>query len=89
MNVGLVMDIAIEALTVMVLIASPGLGAALATGLIIGILQAATSIQEMTLSFIPKLAVIALALGIFGEWLIAILIDYFETVIERIRTMTI
>ena len=87
MNVGLVMDIAIEALTVMVLIASPVLGAALATGLIIGILQAATSIQEMTLSFIPKLGVMALALAIFGEWQIAILIDYFETVFERIRTM--
>ena len=89
MNVGLVMDIAIEALTVMVLIASPVLGAALATGLIIGILQAATSIQEMTLSFIPKLAVMALALAIFGEWHIAILIDYFETVFERIRTITL
>ena len=89
MNVGLVMDIAIEALTVMGLIASPVLGAALATGLIIGILQAATSIQEMTLSFIPKLAVMALALAIFGEWQIAILIDYFETVFERIRTMTL
>ena len=89
MNVGLVMDIAIEALTVMVLIASPVLGAALATGLIIGILQAATSIQEMTLSFIPKLAVMALALAIFGEWQISILIDYFETVFERIRTMTL
>ena len=89
MNVGLVMDIAIEALTVMVLIASPVLGAALATGLSIGILQAATSIQEMTLSFIPKLAVMALALAIFGEWQIAILIDYFETVFERIRTMTL
>ena len=68
---------------------SPVLGAALATGLIIGILQAATSIQEMTLSFIPKLAVMALALAIFGEWQIAILIDYFETVFERIRTMTL
>ena len=89
MNVGLVMDIAIEALTVMVLIASPVLGAALATGLIIGILQAATSIQEMTLSFIPKLAVMALSLAIFGEWQIAILIDYFETVFERIRTITL
>ena len=89
MEVGLVMDIAIEALTVMVLIASPVLGAALATGLIIGILQAATSIQEMTLSFIPKLAVMAVALAIFGEGQIAILIDYFETVFERIRTMTL
>ena len=73
-----------------VLISSgPFLGAALAIGLIIGIIQAATSIQEMTLSFIPKLAVMALALAIFGEWQIAILIDYFETVFERIRTMTL
>ncbi|MBA57616.1 MAG: flagellar biosynthetic protein FliQ [Gammaproteobacteria bacterium] len=89
MDVGSVMDMAVEALTVMVMIASPVLGAALATGLIIGILQAATSIQEMTLSFIPKLAVMAIALAIFGEWQLAVLLDYFETVFERIRTMTL
>jgi flagellar biosynthetic protein FliQ len=89
MDIGSVMDMAVEALTVMVMIASPVLGAALATGLIIGILQAATSIQEMTLSFIPKLAVMAIALAIFGEWQLAVLLDYFETVFERIRTMTL
>ena len=89
MDVGSVMDMAVEALTVMVMIASPVLGAALATGLIIGILQAATSIQEMTLSFIPKLAVMAIALAIFGEWQLAVLLDYFETVFERIRTVTL
>jgi len=81
------MDIAIEALSVMVLVAAPILGAALGTGLIVGILQAATSIQEMTLSFIPKLGMMLLALIIFGEWQLALMVDYFDAVFERIRTM--
>lgn len=87
MEPGIVMDIAIEALLVMVLVAAPILGAALGTGLIVGILQAATSIQEMTLSFIPKLGMMLLALIIFGEWQLALLVDYFDVVFERIRTM--
>lgn len=87
MDTGFVLDIAFEAIKVMILIAAPVLGAALGTGLLIGILQAATSIQEMTLSFIPKLAIMTLALLLFGEWQLAILIDYFEIVFERIRTM--
>ena len=87
MDVGIVMDIAIEALLVMILVAAPILGAALGTGLIVGILQAATSIQEMTLSFIPKLGMMLLALIIFGEWQLALLVDYFDAVFERIRTM--
>tara|TARA_B100001105_G_scaffold248776_1_gene234902 strand:- start:614 stop:883 length:270 start_codon:yes stop_codon:yes gene_type:complete len=87
METGIVMDIAIEALLVMVLVAAPILGAALGTGLIVGILQAATSIQEMTLSFIPKLGMMLLALIIFGEWQLALLVDYFDVVFERIRTM--
>ena len=87
MDPGFAMDIAIEALSVMVLVAAPVLGAALGTGLIVGILQAATSIQEMTLSFIPKLGMMLLALIIFGEWQLALLVDYFDAVFERIRTM--
>ena len=87
MDPGIVMDIAIEALLVMLLVAAPILGAALGTGLIVGILQAATSIQEMTLSFIPKLGMMLLALIIFGEWQLALLVDYFDAVFERIRTM--
>ena len=87
MEPGFVMDIAIEALSVMVLVAAPILGAALGTGLIVGILQAATSIQEMTLSFIPKLGMMLLALIIFGEWQLALLVDYFDAVFDRIRTM--
>ena len=88
MDIGFVLDIANEAIMVMILVAAPILGAALGTGLLIGILQAATSIQEMTLSFIPKLAVMVIALIIFGEWQIALLVDYFEIIFERIRTIT-
>lgn len=88
MDIGFVLDIAIEAIMVMILVAAPILGAALGTGLLIGILQAATSIQEMTLSFIPKLAVMVIALIIFGEWQIALLVDYFEIIFERVRTIT-
>ena len=57
MNVGDVITIGQDALWTAVLIASPLLGTALLLGVVIGVLQAATSIQEMTLSFIPKLVV--------------------------------
>ncbi len=87
MDTSLVLDIAVEAIVVIVLVAAPVLGAALATGLLIGTLQAATSIQEMTLSFIPKLAAMVLALVLFGEWQLAIMIDYFEVIFERIQTL--
>ena len=89
MDIGFVLDIANEAIMVMILVAAPILGAALGTGLLIGILQAATSIQEMTLSFIPKLAVMVLSLVIFGEWQIAVLAEYFNDIFERVRTITL
>jgi flagellar biosynthetic protein FliQ len=71
------------------LVGAPVLGAALLSGLLVGVLQAATSIQEMTLSFIPKLAVMLLALTIFGEWQLSILAEHFEAIFERIRTVTL
>ena len=89
MDTSLVMDIAGESLRVTVLVAAPILAAALMSGLLVGILQAATSIQEMTLSFIPKLVVMTLAIILFGEWQIAVLADYFETIFERVRTITL
>ena len=89
MDTSLVMDIAVESLRVTVLVAAPILAAALMSGLLVGILQAATSIQEMTLSFIPKLVVMTLAIILFGEWQIAVLADYFDTIFERVRTITL
>ena len=78
-----------DSLKVTILVAAPILAAALISGLLVGIIQAATSIQEMTLSFIPKLAVMVLSLAVFGEWQIAVLAEYFNDIFERVRTITL
>ena len=84
MDVAQVIELGRESLLVAVMVATPLLGVALAVGLLIGIIQAATSIQEMTLSFIPKLGVMVLALMVFGGWQIAIMVDFFQRIFERI-----
>jgi flagellar biosynthetic protein FliQ len=58
-------------------------------GLVIGIIQAATSINEMTLSFIPKLIAEALALLLFGGWMLNTLVDFTRSIFERIPTLFI
>ena len=62
----------------------PFLGAALAIGLIIGIIQAATSIQEMTLSFVPKIVLVILAMGMMANFFLVSLTDYFQFIFETI-----
>ena len=89
MDAAQVIDLGRESLWIAVMVAAPLLGVALAVGLLIGIFQAATSIQEMTLSFIPKLAVMVLALVIFGGWQIAVMVDFFQRIFERIPTLFI
>lgn len=84
MDAAQVIDLGRESLWVAVMVAAPLLGVALAVGLFVGILQAATSIQEMTLSFIPKLGAMVLALAIFGSWQIATMVDFFRRIYERI-----
>ena len=84
MDASQVIELGRESLWVAVMVASPLLGVALAVGLLIGIFQAAPSIQEMTLSFIPKLGVMVLALMAFGSWQIAIMVDFFGRIFERI-----
>jgi|TARA_B100000676_G_scaffold21071_1_gene18241 flagellar biosynthetic protein FliQ len=68
-----------------VLISSgPFLGAALAIGLVIGIIQAATSIQEMTLSFVPKIVIVIFAIGFLANFLLVSLTDYFQFIFDTI-----
>ena len=68
-----------------VLISSgPFLGAALALGLVIGIIQAATSIQEMTLSFVPKIVIVIFAIGFLANFLLVSLTDYFQFIFDTI-----
>lgn len=87
LDTALVIDMGREALWVSVLIAGPLLGIALAVGLIIGVIQAATSINEMTLSFIPKLVGLVLILIVLGSWQISVLVDFTRKIYERIPTL--
>ncbi len=70
------MDLAHSTLFVTSMIAAPLLLVALATGLVIGMLQAATQINESTLSFIPKLLVLVLTLFAVGPWILRVLVDF-------------
>ena len=87
MDTAAVVDIGREALWMTVLISAPLLGVSLMVGLVIGILQAATSINEATLSFIPKLAALALTLAVVGGWQLATLIDYTRSIFQRIPSL--
>ena len=70
------------------LIAGPVLLVALIVGLTIGILQAATSINEMTLSFVPKVVIVYIALALLASYIMIQLSDYFQFVFEQIRTIS-
>lgn len=79
MSDGLILDLLRESLWSAVLVATPLLAAALVLGLVIGVLQALTSIQEMTLTFVPKVAamgaVLWVSMDVMGETLIAFFRD--------------
>ena len=71
-----VLTIAQQALWVTALVAAPLLLTALVVGLVVSIFQAATQINEMTLSFIPKLLAIVLVLIVLGAWMTRVLVNY-------------
>ncbi len=76
-----------HALELTVTLAAPLLLTALAVGLIVGIFQAATQINEMTLSFIPKLLAMAAVLAITGPWMLRQLVEYTRNLITNIPGM--
>lgn len=78
------LTVANQALWVLVLTAAPILVPALLAGLILGMVQAATSINEQTLTFVPKLLVVAVSLVIFGSMILGLLSDFTIGVFERI-----
>ncbi|MEE3361894.1 MAG: flagellar biosynthesis protein FliQ [Pseudomonadota bacterium] len=67
--------------------AGPVLAVALAVGLLIGILQAATSINDATLSFVPKLAIVLMTMGLVAGFMLTTMSDYFAFVFETIATI--
>lgn len=76
-----------QALWVTMMIAAPLLLSALAVGLLVGMFQAATQINEMTMSFIPKLLVLGLALNIAGPWMLSTIMTFTRQLIQQIPSL--
>jgi flagellar biosynthetic protein FliQ len=76
-----------QALWVTMLIAGPLLMSALAVGLLVGMFQAATQINEMTMSFIPKLFVLVMALILAGPWMLSVISNYTRDLFEQIPSL--
>lgn len=80
----MVMTIGQRALEITILLAAPLLLAALVIGLLVGVFQAATQINEMTLSFIPKLIGMAGTLVVAGPWMLKTIVSYTRELFESI-----
>jgi len=74
------LDVVREGIYTLLLTASPALILALSVGIMIGIFQAVTSINEQTLTMVPKILVVFLTLVFFGGWMLQNLIDYFTQI---------
>lgn len=80
--------VAQQALWVLALASAPILIPALIAGLVLGMVQAATSINEQTLSFVPKLIVVAACLALFGGAIMVLLADFTREIFDRIPEIT-
>ncbi len=87
MNPEYVMTMGRHAMEVTLMVAAPMLLVALIIGLVVSIFQAATQINEMTLSFIPKLVGIFVALVVAGPWMLTVMLDYMRELFAGIPGM--
>jgi len=72
----MVIDLGAKAIVLVLYVAGPMLGFGLAAGLLIAIFQAVTSIQEMTLTFIPKILAVIASLILFGSWMLQVTLQF-------------
>lgn len=82
-----VMVLGHDAMKIALMVAAPLLLAALASGLIISLLQAATQVNEQTLSFIPKILAVAATVVVAGPWMLNLLLDYIRTLFSNLPYM--
>ncbi|GAB5348454.1 flagellar biosynthetic protein FliQ [Alteriqipengyuania sp. 357] len=83
-EMSLLLSMADRMLWTTALVAAPILLAALALGLVIGLIQAATSVNEQTLTFVPKLAAVAFVLVVFGASMMALVMDFSQDIFVEI-----
>ena len=87
MNPENVMTMGRQAIEITLMVAAPMLLVALIVGLLVSIFQAATQINEATLSFIPKLIGIFVAMVVAGPWMLSVLVDYMRQVLTSIPSL--
>jgi flagellar biosynthetic protein FliQ len=87
MSIGFVVTLLRNSVLQTLILASPVLLVAMTVGLVISIFQATTSIQDQSLTFVPKILAIFLTLGLAGSWMINLLINYTTTLFELIPSM--
>ena len=88
MDFDLIVRIVRDSLLQILLLSAPMLGISMFVGLLISIFQATTSIQEQTLTFVPKIVSIFLALIVFGNWMLSSLVDFSRRLCDMIPLMT-
>ena len=81
------LEVTQRALMLAIMISAPVLGIGLVVGLVVAVFQAATQINEMTLTFIPKIVAVAAALVLFGPWMLNKLVSFTSGLIQSIPTM--
>jgi len=77
----------LEAIKTAIILAAPILLSGLIVGVLISVLQAATSINEMTMTFIPKMLAVAIALLIFFPWMLQVMIEYTQNLLTNLPTV--
>lgn len=87
-NSASLLALADQMLWITALVAAPVLLAALAVGLFVGIIQAATSVNEQTLTFVPKLAVMALVLVLFSGSMMGLIMDFANEIFDQIAMIS-
>lgn len=87
MTTGDVVELLRQALTVTFLVSAPLLFIALAVGLLVGLFQAATQVNEMTLSFIPKLLAIGAVMVVAGNWMLSHMVSFTRNLILSLPSM--
>lgn len=85
MDQGMVIDLAINALKIVIFVSAPMLGISVIVGLAISIFQATTQIQEQTLSFVPKILAVFASIALFGAWMLRVLMEFTQNLYMNIN----
>ncbi|MFW5683720.1 MAG: flagellar biosynthesis protein FliQ [Spirochaetota bacterium] len=89
MDLGYAIEIIRNAIFHILIVSAPALITGLVVGLIVSIVQATTSIQEQTLTFVPKIAAILLSVFVMGPWMIRVLVQFTRNIFEQIPRMVL